>query len=149
MKIIFRPATLEDIDVVLELYQDDSLGHAREGAEVEAYRKAFLRMSREGNNHLIVGEWDGRVIATYQLTFITGLSLKAARRAQIESVRVASYLRSRRIGEAMIKDAEARALKAGCDLMQLTMNKARSDTARFYTRLGFTASHIGYKRDLS
>lgn len=49
----------------------------------------------------------------------------------------------------MIADAEARARAAACTLMQLTMNKSRTDTARFYQRLGFTPSHIGYKRDLT
>ena len=87
-------------------------------------------------------------MATYQLSFISGLSLQAARRAQIETVRVARDLRGQRIGEAMIADAETRARAAGCALMQLTMNKGRTDTARFYQRLGFTPSHIGYKRDL-
>jgi len=49
----------------------------------------------------------------------------------------------------MFADAETRARAAGCTLMQLTMNKSRTDTARFYQRLGFTPSHIGYKRDLN
>jgi len=83
------------------------------------------------------------------MTFISGLSLKAARRAQIESVRVASHMRGQKLGEAMIADAENRARTAGCSLIQLTMNKSRTDTARFYQRLGFTPSHIGYKRDLT
>jgi GNAT superfamily N-acetyltransferase len=49
----------------------------------------------------------------------------------------------------MFADAEARARAAGCRLMQLTMNATRTDARRFYERLGFTASHIGFKRDLS
>jgi len=106
-------------------------------------------MASEGNNHLIVGEQDRQIVATYQLTFISGLSLGAARRAQIESVRVASALRGQDVGAAMFADAEARARAAGCALMQLSMNKSRTDTARFYQRLGFTPSHIGYKRDLN
>ena len=45
-------------------------------------------------------------------------------------------------------DAEGRASAAGCRLLQLTTNKSRSTAQAFYTGLGFTASHIGYKRDL-
>jgi len=44
---------------------------------------------------------------------------------------------------------ETRVREAGCSLLQLTMNKTRTDSARFYQRLGFTPSHIGYKRVLS
>jgi len=147
--VTFREATAGDLPAILALMTDDKLGATREGLEVAQYRTAFERMQDEGNNHLLVGVQDGRIVATYQLTFISGLSLRAARRAQIETVRVASDLRGQGIGAAMIADAEARARAAGCALMQLTMNKSRSQTARFYQRLGFTPSHIGYKRDLT
>ena len=48
----------------------------------------------------------------------------------------------------MFADVERRARGAGCGLIQLTMNKSRTDSHRFYERLGFTASHIGFKRYL-
>ncbi|MGC3939297.1 GNAT family N-acetyltransferase [Roseobacter sp. EG26] len=149
MSITFRPAMRDEVAAVIALLEDDALGATREGSALETYLDAFDRMTEEGNNHLIVGCDDGRVVATYQLTFISGLSLRAARRAQIESVRVSSALRGQGIGHLMIEDAVARARAAGCSLIQLTMNKSRTDTARFYTDLGFTPSHIGYKRNLT
>ena len=149
MTLKFREAVVADVPAVLALLQDDVLGATREGAALDVYLAAFARMTQEGNNHLIVGERAGQIVATYQLTLISGLSLGAARRAQLESVRVASALRGQSIGAAMIADAEARARAAGCALMQLSMNKSRIQTARFYERLGFTPSHIGYKRDLN
>jgi GNAT superfamily N-acetyltransferase len=33
----------------------------------------------------------------------------------------------------------------GCDLVQLTTDKTRPEAHRFYERLGFVGSHIGYK----
>ena len=149
MKVDFRAAKPGDVASVVALLRDDALGAAREADDLAPYLAAFERMQAEGGNLLIVGEVPGRIVATYQLTLISGLSLRAARRAQIESVRVASDLRGKGIGAAMFADAEARARAAGCSLMQLTMNKTRTDSARFYQRLGFTPSHIGYKRDLS
>lgn len=149
MSVTFRPATRADVASVIALLQDDSLGAAREGAGIDRYLEAFDAMQAEAGNTLIVGKVDGAVVATYQLTLITGLSLRAARRAQIESVRVASHMRGQRIGEAMIVDAESRARAAGCALLQLTMNTTRKDAHRFYERLGFTASHVGFKRDLT
>ena len=47
-----------------------------------------------------------------------------------------------------MRDAEDRARAAGCSLMQFTTNKARTDAHRFYDRMGFTPSHIGYKKPL-
>jgi len=149
MSVVFRLAEAGDVPAIVALLRDDALGQAREGLEIGDYIAAFEQMQTEGHNHLIVGERGGRIVATYQLTFIRGLSLRAARRAQIESVRVAGDMRGQQIGEAMMADAETRARAAGCTLMQLTMNATRTDSARFYQRVGFTPSHIGYKRDLT
>lgn len=148
MSVIFREALRNDIAAVVALFSDDALGSTREGTDIALYLAAYDAMRAEGANHLIVGEAQRRIVATYQLTFISGLSLRAARRAQIESVRVASDMRGHGIGEAMFADAEARARAAGCALMQLTMNATRTEARRFYERIGFTPSHVGFKRDL-
>lgn len=145
----FRPAARADVMAVIALLADDMLGATREiTAAPDRYLAAFDAMQAEGGNHLIVAEADQRIVACYQITFISGLSLSAARRAQIEGVRVASDLRGQGLGEALIRDAEARAHAAGCSLIQFTTNKTRDDAHRFYDRLGFTPSHIGYKKPL-
>lgn len=144
----FRPARREDIAEVVALLADDMLGQAREQADISSYLAAYDAMQREAANHLIVGVAGGRVVACYQITFISGLSLSASRRAQIEGVRIAAHLRGQGMGEALIRDAESRARAAGCTLLQFTTNRARTDAHRFYDRLGFTPSHIGYKKSL-
>ncbi|MCB2129948.1 MAG: GNAT family N-acetyltransferase [Rhodobacteraceae bacterium] len=146
--IRFREAERSDVPAIVALLSDDALGATREGETLVPYYAAFDRIAAEGGNAVIVGDDDGRVIATYQLTFITGLSLRATRRAQIESVRVAAPMRGQGIGAAMFADAEARARAAGCKLMQLTMNSERRDARRFYEGLGFIASHTGFKRQI-
>ena len=148
MSVAFREATRADVPAVLALLEDDHLGAAREGADLQRYFAAFDAMAAEGGNRLIVGERVGVVVATYQLTFIAGLSLRATRRAQVESVRVASDLRGGGIGAVMLADAEARARAAGCGLIQLTMNTSRKDAWRFYERIGFEPSHVGFKKSL-
>jgi GNAT superfamily N-acetyltransferase len=147
--IRFREARREDVQAVVALLADDALGAAREGSDLAPYLAAFDAMQAEAGNTLIVGEEAGRIVATYQLTVISGLSLRASRRAQVESVRVAADLRGRGIGAAMMADAETRARAAGCRLVQLTSNAGRERARKFYESLGFTPSHIGFKRDLS
>lgn len=147
--IRFRAARREDVAAVVALLADDDLGAKRETGALADYLAAFDAIGAEGSNHLIVGEREGQIVATYQIIFITGLSLRATRRAEIESVRVRGDLRGQGAGAALMADAEARARAAGCGLIQLTSNATRSRARRFYERLGFTASHIGFKRDLS
>lgn len=36
----------------------------------------------------------------------------------------------------------------GADLVQLTSDATRTDARRFYERLGFVASHVGFKLPL-
>lgn len=144
----FRPATRADVPAVIALLRDDMLGASREGSDFATYLAAFEAMQSEGNNHLIVGIVGDETIACYQITFISGLSLQASRRAQIEGIRVAAAHRGRGFGAALMQDAESRARAAGCRLLQFTTNKARGDAHRFYGRMGFTPSHIGYKKPL-
>lgn len=146
--MIWRDAADGDIPAVVALLRDDVLGQGRELSELQAYRDAFVAMQAEAHNHLIVADDAGEVVACYQLSFISGLSLGAARRAQVEGVRVRTDRRGSGLGAALMQDAEARARQAGCSLLQLTTNRSRSDAHRFYDRLGFTASHIGYKKPL-
>lgn len=148
MTVAFRLATRAEIPAIVALLADDPLGRARETAGMDRYLAAFDAMQAEGANHLYVGAIGAEIVACYQLTFISGLSRSAARRAQLESVRVAPGHRGRKIGEALMRDAESRARGAGCALLQLTTDRSRADAHRFYDRLGFTASHIGYKKPL-
>jgi GNAT superfamily N-acetyltransferase len=73
------------------------------------------------------------------------LALGGVRRGQVEAVRVASHRRGEGIGEAMLEWAVARCRREGCGLVQLMTDRERGDAHRFYDRLGFQASHLGYK----
>jgi GNAT superfamily N-acetyltransferase len=60
-------------------------------------------------------------------------------------VHVAEAMRGKKIGQAMMRWAIDEAKRRGCFRIQLTSNKARTDAHRFYERLGFESSHIGFK----
>ncbi|WP_411741002.1 GNAT family N-acetyltransferase [Renibacterium salmoninarum] len=84
-------------------------------------------------------------MATFQLSFIPGMSRGGALRAQIESVRVAESLRGSGVGSLMIQWAIEEAKCRGCAIVQLSTDKSRVDAHRFYEKLGFVASHEGMK----
>lgn len=88
------------------------------------------------------------VIGTLQISFLAGLSSQGAWRGQIEAVRVAANRRGERLGQRLLEWAIEKCRERGCRVVQLTTNKSRADAHRFYERLGFKASHIGYKLDL-
>ena len=149
--LTFRQARAEDLPRLLELIADDTLGKNREGvgSEDPVYRAAFERIASDANQYLLVAELQQEVIGMLQLTFIPGLSRRGATRALIESVRIASALRSKGYGSELIREAIRIAQERGCSLVQLTSDRQRQQAHRFYTALGFTDSHIGFKLNLT
>ena len=151
MSVTFRQARHEDIESILRLLADDVFGATRDVISQpidSAYEDAFASIQREPNQELVVGELDGRVVSTMQLSFLPGLSRGGAWRLLIEAVRVASEYRGQGIGEAMMSHALARGRDRGCRIAQLTTDKRRADAHRFYRRLGFEATHEGMKRSI-
>lgn len=148
----FREAREDDLAAIVAMLEDDGLGRGRERLSGEGvdpvYTQALREIHAQPGNHIIVVERDGELIGTYQLTVIAGLSRCGARRAQIEAVRVRAGLRGRGIGEAMLRHAIAQARQEGCTLVQLSSDRRRGRAHLFYERLGFVATHIGFKLEL-
>jgi GNAT superfamily N-acetyltransferase len=141
-----RPATEADVPRIVELLRDDALGVQREGPPDDpVYQQAFAAIDADPQQTLAVGVLDGSVIACLQLTIIPGLGRRGARRALIEAVRVRSDLRGRGLGRQLIAWAVEQARAADCVMVQLTSDKSRVDAHRFYSSLGFSDSHVGYK----
>ncbi len=142
--IILRLAVAEDVADIVSLLADDPLGQSREAPGDPAYERAFQAIDQDPNNELWVLD-DGAVAGTMQLTIMPGLSRKAATRAQIESVRVADRLQGLGMGTWCFECMIERARQRGADMVQLTSDVTRPDAHRFYEKLGFVASHTGFK----
>ncbi len=137
---------------IVGLLADDVLGAARDGSgdagELAPYRRAFEAINADPAHLLLVAEADGDILATMQLSFLPGLSRRGALRAQIEAVRVHAEHRGSGLGREMVTWAIDEARRRGCALVQLTSDKRRPEAHRFYSRMGFVASHEGFKLDL-
>ncbi len=146
-----RRATADDLPALVALLADDILGQAREDPSLplaQGYRDAFAAIDGNPNQYLMVAEADGRPVGTLQLILVPGLSRKGAWRGIVEGVRIASECRGQGLGERLMAWAIAECRARGCASVQLTSDRSRADAHRFYERLGFKASHAGYKMDL-
>lgn len=149
--IRFRRATREDLESIVSLLAADELGKGREDPTLplaQPYLDAFTAIEADNNQLLSVATDDTQVVGTLMLTFIPGLSRFGAWRGQIEAVRIANTHRGARLGEQFFEWAIAQCRERDCSLIQLTTDKTRNDAHRFYDKLGFTASHEGYKLNL-
>ncbi|MEY9968652.1 GNAT superfamily N-acetyltransferase [Streptacidiphilus sp. MAP12-16] len=145
----FRRATVDDLPAIVAMLAEDSLGAGRETPDdLTPYLAAFERVAADPNQHLIVADRDGTAVGTLQLTLIPGLSRTGATRTLIEAVRVSSAERGNGLGTLLIERAIEESRRLGADLVQLTSDASRVDAHRFYERLGFTGSHVGFKLNL-
>lgn len=147
----FRLARREDLPVLLILLTDDDVakdrGHSSTRVD-EGVLAAFAEIEADPSSELWVVTQSMEVVGTAQLNVIPGLGRGGTKRALVESVRVRSDLRGQGIGEAFMQHLMNRSRQRGCQLMQLTSDKRRTDAHRFYERIGFVATHEGMKRRL-
>ncbi|WP_184080843.1 GNAT family N-acetyltransferase [Nocardiopsis mwathae] len=145
-----RRAEAGDVPAIVALLADDPLGRLREDVEdLAVYHAAFTAIDSDPNQLLAVAERGDDVVGTLQLTFVPGLSRRAATRAQVEGVRVHRDERKSGLGGRLMEWAEREARTRGCTILQLTSDAARTDAHRFYERLGFRPTHVGFKKDLA
>jgi GNAT superfamily N-acetyltransferase len=145
-----RRAVLADVPAIVELIAADQIGATRDGGDLAPYERAFAAIDADPAQLLVVlTDAAGAVAGTLQLTFIPGLARRGGLRAQIEAVRVREDLRGGGVGHALFAWAIDEARRRGCVLVQLTSDKRRAEAHRFYGRLGFTASHDGFKLRLA
>ncbi|SER93480.1 L-amino acid N-acyltransferase YncA [Streptomyces sp. yr375] len=144
-----RAAVAEDIPAIVGMLADDPLGAQRESLDdLGPYLTALERLTADPNQRLVVAVREGRVVGTLQLTIVPGLSRRGSTRSIIEGVRVHADERGSGLGTRFIEWAIDESRRENCQLVQLTSDSTRIDAHRFYERLGFVASHVGFKLQL-
>lgn len=144
-----RAAQEREVPAVVALLADDVLGAGRETPDdLAPYLAAFARLRADPNQLLVVAVRADVVIGTLQLSVIPGLSRRGRTRSIIEAVRVHRGERGSGLGTTLIEWAIAESARRGCSLVQLTSDRTRTDAHRFYEKLGFTATHLGFKLEL-
>ena len=147
--LVVRDARPDDLDAVIALLREDAIREVDE-AEVpaSAYAPAFAEILADDHHQLLVGEADGDVVATAQLSWLRRLTYVGGLFCVVESVRVRSDLRSRGYGADLMRAVERIARDRGAARIELTTNARRDRARTFYERLGYVPSHVGMKRYL-
>jgi GNAT superfamily N-acetyltransferase len=146
LKQNLRPATAADLPAILKLLAEDAIRYVDEPAGVtERQCAAIAEIIADPNALLLVGEIDGRVVSTATVNYLRILTMNGGLICQIEAVRTAADVRGQGLGQQLIAHIIDRATERGCTRVQLTSNKQRTRARAFYERLGFQASHVGFK----
>lgn len=151
MEVEIRAARREDVAAIAAMFAGDDLGGHGDSVDPDdlpAYMTAFDAIAASPNDQLFVAVLDSEIVGTFQTTLITSLTGKGSSNMTIEAVNTRSDMRGRGIGKAMISHAVDQATAHGARLVQLMSNGNRAGAHRFYSRLGFSQSHLGFKMKL-
>jgi len=144
-----RPATAADLEAILGLTAEDSMHYYDEPAEItDNQRAAIEEITADPQQDLLVGELDGVVVCTAQVTWMRMLAADGGLYCQVEAVRTSAARRGQGVGATLMAYIEDEARRRGAARMQLTTNRERVRAHAFYERLGFVGSHIGMKKYL-
>jgi GNAT superfamily N-acetyltransferase len=148
MTLTIRPARKADLPTLVALLQQLSLDDPREyPTALDRYETAFADVQSDSRQTLLVAEDDNRIVGIVTLIVVPNLSHVGCPYAIIEDVVVDAAARGQRYGEALMRHAIDLARDAGCCKLVLTSNRRRTDAHRFYERIGFTATHLGFRID--
>lgn len=150
-EVTIRIAEETDVPAIAAIFATDILGGHGDTADPEAlpdYLAAFHAITASDNETLYVALVDGTVVATFQTFVTTTMSGRGSSSMIIEAVHTHPDARGQGIGAEMIRFCIGKAERLGLRLVQLTSNATRKDAHRFYERLGFAPSHIGFKMKL-
>jgi GNAT superfamily N-acetyltransferase len=149
MNMDIRRARQTDLEALIALLQQLSLDDPREDpGALAAYEAAFAEIDADPRQTLLVAVDGARILGTAAFILVPNLSHAGRPYAIVEDVVVDAQHRSKGFGEGLMRRAIEMAREAGCYKLVLTSNRRRSDAHRFYERLGFTASHFGFRMDL-
>lgn len=146
--MIIRRANAEDVPGIVGLYKADPVTGPREAegdGAMAGYAEAYRVIDRDENQRLLVAEEGGVLIGTVQVTLIVHVMAQGLRRAVVEAMFVHPEHQGKGIGGALMRAAIAQAREWGCGAVELTSNKVRKEAHGFYGRLGFVATHEGFK----
>ncbi|BEI90648.1 uncharacterized protein CcaverHIS019_0307180 [Cutaneotrichosporon cavernicola] len=152
-----RRAVRDDVSAIAGLLLEDPISAAREPAsgQLERYYAAFADVDSDPHQFLAVmiacsspSPSSEHVVGCAQLTLIPGLTRGGALRLQVEGLHVATCLQGRGLGSALLAWIDDMGRASGAQFAQLTSDKKRPEAHRLYSRLGWVASHEGFKKPL-
>ncbi|MBY3484872.1 GNAT family N-acetyltransferase [Rhizobium laguerreae] len=149
--ILIRLARREDLPALVAMFSADALGGHGDTTEPEAFPEylwAFAVIEASPDQMLYVAERGGEVVGTFQTMVTTSLTGRGSSAMIIEAVQTRADMRGQGLGGLMIEFAIAEAKGRGIGRVALTSNAIRKDAHRFYERLGFKPSHLGFKMAL-
>ena len=135
MNVRVREATDNDLGELLELYthlNNNVMPTTNERAE-----DVWTKIRKDANHHVIVAEYDGRIVSSCILLIVPNLTHNQEPYALIENVVTHTDHRNRGFASAVLESARDIAVGEGCYKISLMTGSKRDSTLRFYENAGY------------
>ena len=143
-----RSAEQDDVATMVDILIAGSLTPESESRDqLDAYWLAIQGVRATGGD-VFVATLDEEVIGVCQVVLFPTIGHSGGLVAEIENVHIRETHRNGGIGQLLIETCEQFARGHDCYRVQLTSNVVRTDAHRFYGRLGYQVSHVGFKKSL-
>ena len=143
-------AKKEHLSAIVALLTDDAIGAFLEDpSAMDVYQRAFDEIDQDPNSALYVAlDANNHIVGCVQMSVTQFLVHRGEKRVEIAGLRVSGKLRRSGLGAMLLRYVMDEGRRRGAIVAQFTSNKARQDAHMFYERMGFKASHDGYKISL-
>lgn len=143
-------AKKEHLPAIVALLADDAIGaFLEEPSAMDVYQRAFDEMAANPQAAVYVAlDADNEVVGCVQMSVAQFLVHRGEKRVEIAGLRISRKLRRSGVGGLLLRYVMDEGRRRGATVAQFTSNKARQDAHMFYERMGFKASHDGYKISL-
>lgn len=146
MDLAIRAAGLADIPQLLALYKLLDIEPEPE-MPIEQARQRFLDLALHPGHRIYVAEFEQKIVGTFALIFVGGLSHGARDACIVEDVVVAPEVQGAGIGKQMMRFAMEQCASGDCYKLVLSSHLQRSQAHQFYERLGFRKHGYSYLID--
>ena len=146
MDLAIRVAGLADIPRLLALYKLLDIEPEPE-MPIEQARKRFLDLATDPGHRIYVAEFEQKIVGTFALIFVGGISHGARDSCIVEDVVVAPEVQGAGIGKQMMRFAMERCASGDGYKLVLSSHLNRSNAHRFYESLGFRKHGYSYLID--
>jgi len=135
---IIRKAGANDAEALFELYTYHLAENPpKDALDIALWQKLLVKFEVDRNYHLLVGEYDGRIVSSVTLIIIENLTHGIRPYAVMENVVTHADFRGNGFASALISHACGIAEAAGCYKIMLLTGSKKESTLKFYESNGF------------